>query len=98
MAPPTIAPQYRFGAGQFWCLPNAGDLVAHPTPIRLLTLQEVDVEFSAEMKELYGENQYPETVAIGKRKIAGKAKIVRWNTTALNQMMFSGMQSAGMDI
>jgi len=98
MAPPTIAPQYRFGAGQFWCKPNAGDLVANPTPIRLATLQEVSMEFSAEMKELYGENQYPETVAIGKRKIQGKAKIGRWNTTALNQMMFSGTQSAGMDI
>lgn len=98
MAAPTIAPQYRFGAGQFWCKPNAGDLVTNPTPLRLATLQEVNVEFSAEMKELYGENQYPETVAIGKRKIAGKAKIGRWNTTALNQMMFSGTQGAGMDI
>jgi hypothetical protein len=98
MAPPTIAPQYRFGAGQFWCKPNAGDLVANPTPIRLATLQEVSMEFSAEMKELYGENQYPEVVAIGKRKIQGKAKVGRWNTTVLNQMMFSGTQSAGMDV
>jgi hypothetical protein len=98
MAVPTIAPQYRFGAGQFWFVPNSGDLVATPTPLRLATLQEVSVEFGAEMKELYGENQYPEVVAIGKRKITGKAKIGRWNTTALNQLMFSGSQSVGMDI
>jgi hypothetical protein len=98
MTPPTIAPQYMFGAGQFWFVPNAGNLTTTPTPLRLATLQEVSLEFGAEMKELYGENQYPETVAIGKRKVSGKAKIGRWNTTAMNQLMFSGSQSVGMDL
>ncbi|MGH3429613.1 MAG: hypothetical protein ACRDQZ_18935 [Mycobacteriales bacterium] len=98
MSVPTSSPLYRFGAGQFWCVPNGGDEAVNPTPVRLATLQEVSMEFSADIKELYGENQYPEVVAVGKRKIAGKAKIGRWNTTSLNQMMFAGTQTAGMDI
>jgi hypothetical protein len=98
MAPPTIAPLYRFGAGQLWCFPNGGNTVALPTPMRLATLQEVNMEFGAEMKELFGEYQFAEVVAVGKRKVSGKFKIGRWNTTVLNQMLFSGTQSAGMDI
>jgi hypothetical protein len=66
--------------------------------MRLATLQEVNMEFSAEMKELYGETQYPEVVAIGKRKVSGKFKIGRWNSTILNQVLFAGTQSVGMDI
>lgn len=92
---PTAPPLYRFGGGQLWFTANGGDLPSNPTPMRLATLQGVDLEFSADMKELYGEDQYPEVVAIGKRKVTGKAKIGRWNTTIMDQFMFSGTQTNG---
>src|ERR1700720_4662626 len=95
MADPTNTPLYRFGAGQLWCIPNAGNLATNPTPGRLATLQEVSLEFGAEVKMLYGENNYPEVVAVGKRKISGKAKIGRWNTNTLQQVLFAGTLTAG---
>lgn len=98
MAAPTNTPLYRFGAGQLWCVPNAGNLATNPTPVRLATLQEFSIEFSGDIKELFGENQYPEVVAVGKRKITGKMKIGRWNTFALNELLFSGTMSTGMEL
>ena len=95
MSDPTNTPLYRFGAGQLWCVPNAGDLAANPTPQRLATLQEFSIEFAGDIKELFGENQFPEVVAVGKRKITGKMKIGRWNTSILNQVLFSGTLTTG---
>lgn len=99
MTPPVpLAPLYRFGSGQAWAFPNAGDLSATPTPRRLFTMQEFSIAFSGDIKELFAEEQFPETIAIGKRKIAITAKVGRWNTDAMNDIFFSGTRSVGMDV
>jgi hypothetical protein len=42
-------------------------------------LQDVSVDISGDIKELYGQNQFAEAVARGKAKISCKAKFGRIN-------------------
>ena len=49
-------------------------LVATPTPIEVVTLADVSVDFSQTTKELRGENRFPDDIALGECKISGKAK------------------------
>jgi hypothetical protein len=60
----------NFGVGQL--VLNAGG--ANPTPLQLGILQDVDLDFSATEKELYGQFQLPVDIARGEMKLAIKAK------------------------
>ena len=63
--------QTYFGSGSLW---GTRTDVANSTPIKFGALQEVNLEFSANTKELYGGSQFPIAVARGTGKITGKAK------------------------
>jgi hypothetical protein len=79
---------YGFGAGALWGTPLTdafGAAIANPTPLLFGVLQDVSVDISADVKELYGQNSFPEAVARGKTKIAGKAKFGRINGAAAEQ-------------
>lgn len=84
--------QYSFGAGAF-----IGTIIgaAVPTPRQFAVLQEVSVEFSFNVKELMGNQQFPVAVARGAGKISGKCKFAAFNASALNEMFFSGTQATG---
>ena len=69
--------QYSFGSGRLFAVPTidaAGAAIITPTPVQFGTLQEVNIDYSADLKELYGENSFPVDVARGKMKVSIKAK------------------------
>jgi hypothetical protein len=89
---------YGFGAGSLWgtALTDAfGNAIANPTPVLFGVLQDVSIDISGDIKELYGQNQFAEAVGRGKVKIAGKAKIGRMNGRLLNDLFFGQTMSAG---
>ena len=77
--------QFFFGAGALYGLSNA---TTTPTPVKFGTLQDVSVEFSADVKELYGANQFPDHIGRGKNKITGKAKLGQIHGAMFNALYF----------
>lgn len=91
-------PLYGFGAGALWGTPltdAAGNAIAVPTPVLFGVLQDVSVDISGDIKELYGQNQFAEAVARGKTKISCKAKFGRINGLLLNSLFFGQTLSSG---
>jgi hypothetical protein len=83
--------QYGFGSGSFWGV----DSGANPTPGRFGELQDVGVDFSFNLKELYGQKSFPATVARGLGKIACKGKLARFQGRILNSLFFNNTKAAG---
>lgn len=84
-------PLYGFGAGALWGTPltdAAGNAIVNPTPQLFGVLQNVSVDISGDLKELYGQNQFAEAVARGKAKIGWKAQVGRISGRALNDIFF----------
>lgn len=77
--------QYMFGAGMMIAIPS----VAIPTPRRLGTLQETSIEFSGNIKELFGQNQFAAASARGQQKITGKSKMANINMDTYNDLYFN---------
>jgi len=87
--------QHSFGSGNLYGIPltdAVGNTITNPTPIKFGSLQEVSVEFSFDVKELYGQNQFPVAVGRGKGKISCKAKFAQIFGQAFNSLFF-GMSS-----
>jgi hypothetical protein len=84
--------QFAFGSGTLWGVRTD---IANPTPIRFGTLQEVQIDFQGEVKELYGQNQFPVDVARGKHKIMGKAKMAEINSLTFNELYFGQTRQTG---
>jgi hypothetical protein len=83
--------QYNFGAGVLWGTPTidaTGAAIVNPTPLMLSVTQEVSIDISGDIKELYGSNQFPVAVGRGKMKITGKAKYGQFNGAILNSLFF----------
>jgi hypothetical protein len=82
---------FNFGAGVLWGTPTfdaTGAAIANPTPLMLAVTQEVSVDISGDIKELYGQNQFPVQVARGKMKITGKVKYGQFNGAVVNSLFF----------
>lgn len=77
--------QYMFGTGQLFATPVGGG-----NPLRLGALQDVLVDFSGDIKQLYGQYQFPLDVARGKTKIEGKCSTANIDVAAWNQLFFGG--------
>lgn len=89
---------YAFGPGVLWATPLTdahGNTVANPTPVMLAAMQEFSIDFSRDLKELYGQNQFPIDVAAGKGKIAVKAKNAQISARALDAVFFGLGLTAG---
>ncbi|MGO9622369.1 MAG: hypothetical protein ACLPT6_13315 [Desulfobaccales bacterium] len=84
--------QFFFGAGTLYGLDNS---TPTPTPVKFGTLQDVSVEFSADVKELYGANQFPAHIGRAKNKITCKAKLGQIQGAMLNVLYFGLPQSTG---
>lgn len=87
-------PVLEFGTGLLYGTPNAGNLPVNPTPIRLL-LQEVAIEFKADLKKLWTQSQLPIATARGKIDVSGKAKIVNYDPDPINQLFWAQSIAAG---
>ena len=88
-------PVLQFGTGLLYGTPNAGNLAVNPTPIRLL-LQEVSIDFKADLKKLWTQGQFPIAKARAKVEVSGKAKIVNFDPDPMNQLFFAQAVAAGM--
>lgn len=90
--------QVGFGSGILWGTPLTdanGAAVANPTPVPFGALQDVSVDFQADIKTLFGSNAYPLLAARGKSKITGKAKAAQVNGALLNSVYFGYASTAG---
>ncbi len=92
-----MSAEYQFGAGNLWGIPVSGNLPTNPTPQRFGTFQEVSVEIASDVKELYGQNTFPEVIARGKTKITCKAKVGRFSSVLLDQLFYAEGTSSGME-
>jgi hypothetical protein len=90
-------PILEFGTGLLYGFPVSGNLPVNPTPIRLL-LQEVTIDFKADLKKLWTLSQFPISKARGKVDVMGKAKICSFEPDPLNQLFFSQAETTGMVI
>jgi hypothetical protein len=86
---------FQFGSGTLWGYPVGGNLAANPTPMKFGTLQDVALDISGSLKELYGQNQFAETVARGKYKITGKAKFAQIVGKHVNDLFFGQTLNSG---
>lgn len=90
--------QFTFGAGVLWGTPlsdAAGAAITNPTPVQFGTLQDCSIDISADIKELYGQNQFAVAVGRGKAKISGKAKFAQMNGLLINSLFFGQTTSNG---
>ena len=87
---------FEFGSGTLWGFPVGGNVAANPTPKKFGTLQDVSLDISGDVKQLYGQKQFPEAVARGKCKITGKAKFASVNGKQLNDLFFGQTMGSGM--
>jgi hypothetical protein len=85
----------QFGSGVATFTPNAGNLAANPTPIRLKVLQEASIEFKGDLKKLFGQSQLAVATARGKIDVTGKAKVAALNANDINQIYWGQAVSAG---
>lgn len=89
---------FLFGAGDFYAQPlvdSSGNVIANPTPVKIMSVQEMGLDFSGDLKELYGQNQFAIAVARGKVKVSGKVKGANVNGAALNSLFFGQTMTSG---
>lgn len=84
--------QFGFGSGLVWGLRND---ITGTTPVRVGALQDVQIDFDGEIKELYGQYQFALDVARGKTKITGKAKFAQLSGNLFNTMFFGQTLTTG---
>lgn len=86
--------QFMFGAGSMFCIPK----VVVPTPRLLGTMQEVSIDFSGNIKELFGQNQFAAATARGQQKVTGKAKFANINMDTYNDLYFNEAVVTGQNL
>lgn len=87
-----------FGAGDFYGVPLVdaqGNPITNPTPIKIGAMQEMSLEFSGDLKELYGQNQFALATGRGKVKASGKFKGAQIHGAALSSLFFGNGMTAG---
>jgi hypothetical protein len=83
--------QSVFSAGFLFAIPSGGA----PTPIMFGAVQDTSVDFSFDLKQLYGQSQFPLEQARGKGKIEIKAAIGRIDPSLFNQVYFGQALTTG---
>jgi len=83
---------YSFGSGTLWGVRTD---TANATPIKFGTLHDVNLEFSATAKQLFGQYQFPVAVARGTSKITGKAKFAQVQGRAFADLFFGSALQSG---
>jgi len=83
--------QSVFGAGFLFGIPSG----ANPTPVMFGAVQDTTVDFSFDLKQLYGQNQFALEQARGKGKIEIKSQVGRFDPNLFNQIYFGQSTAAG---
>ena len=85
--------EFGFGSGILTGLRT--DTAGTNTPERFGALQDVSVEFTGEVKELFATQQFPIDSARGKTKISGKAKVAEIKAAMYNELFFGQTITSG---
>ena len=88
-------PQFAFGGGALYAVRTD---VANATPTKFGALQDVQLDFSGDLKELYGQGQFALALARGKAKIEGKAKFAQINGAIFNNLFFGQTLTSGQSL
>jgi hypothetical protein len=84
--------QYQFGSGNLYGMVLSGAILV---PRKFGALQDVSLDFDFNLKELYGQYQFPLAIARGQGKISGKAKAASIHGGMLNDIFFGQTLSSG---
>jgi hypothetical protein len=79
---------WMFGVGRLWGYDT------NNSPIEFGALQNVGLDFNADLKMLHGANRYPLVVAAGKGKIEAKASFAKITPDAIN-LVLQGEKTVG---
>lgn len=91
--------QPQFGSGVAYITPLSiadGSVLATPTPLKVGVLQNISLDYSGDVKELFGQYAMPVSVARGKMKVSGKAQFASFNTTLMNSLFFGQSVTSGL--
>jgi hypothetical protein len=83
---------YSFGSG---VLIGTRNDIANATPINFGLVQEVTIDESATVKELFGQYQHPVAIARGTIKTTGKAKVARISGLAIASLFYGYVPVVG---
>ena len=87
--------QIGFGGG---ILTGTRNDIANGTPIRFGIMQDIDLSFDGEIKQLWGQGQFAIDSRRGKTKIEGKAKFAQISGLIFANLMFGTALSTGQTI
>lgn len=88
-------PGIQFGSGSLFATPVGGNLPVDPTPIEVGIIQNMKFTLGADIKELFGQNQWPVDSAIGKRTIKGSFEFAQMSNALLSNLFFADAVAAG---
>lgn len=83
---------YSFGSGT---LVGVRTDIANATPSQFGVLQDVQIDFSATLKELMGQNQFAVAVARSSMKVTGKIKSAKIVASVYNNLFFGQTSATG---
>lgn len=83
--------QSVFGAGFLFGIPSG----ASSTPVMFGAVQDTSVDFSFDLKQLYGQSQFALEQARGKGKIEIKSSVGRFDPSLFNQIYFGQTLASG---
>jgi hypothetical protein len=83
---------YSFGSGT---LVGVRTDIANATPSQFGVLQDVQIDFSATLKELMGQNQFAVAVARSTMKVTGKIKSAKIVASVYNNLFFGQTSATG---
>ena len=69
--------------------------IANAAPVPMGTMENIKVNFSAKEEELYGENEYPVDIGVGKKSIECSAKFAFFSGAILNNVFFGATIAPG---
>lgn len=90
---------FLFGSGIQWATPLTdanSAAIANPTPLIFGVLQDTELDFKYELKQLHGQNQFAVAVGRGKGSISGKSKMADIRAGFLETIVFGVSGSAGL--
>lgn len=91
----SALPGIQFGAGILFATPVAGQIAVDPTPQEAGVIQDISFTISGDIKELFGQFQFPVDSAVGKRTIKGTFNFAELTNVFMNQCYFGGLVTAG---
>jgi hypothetical protein len=93
----SILQGLQFGSGIILASPLAtsGNPAPNPTPLTVGVIQNVKFSLGAELKTLFGQNQWPVDSAVGKRTIKGSFEFAQISNILLSQLFTGDSVAAG---